>query len=203
MTASAIFSGAATLLRERSASAIFSGAANVTRERAPSAVFTGTVIALRDKLGSAIFSGEVETLGFLLTGKQIEQGGLAADRLVNIPVQVLASRSGATLTSTIVSELYSVPSGQIAIILGIIFEATSVDTVTTPPEVSVGIASGETDIFPNETMINFDSLGNTWSNWLVFSKAKAAIGGETVKMNLTGATANILISNIHLIGFLI
>jgi hypothetical protein len=60
----------------------------------------------------------------LIRNKQLTQNTLASDRLENIPVQVLASRSGVDMTVSGVSELLVVPAGEIAIILGILFEAS-------------------------------------------------------------------------------
>jgi hypothetical protein len=107
------------------------------------------------------------------------------------------------MTSTMISELLVVPTGKVAIILGILFEASAANTVTVPPTVSLGVASGENDIFAAEPMQNFDTVGETWSNWLVFSQARAASSGESAKLSITGATATTLLSNIHLIGFLV
>jgi hypothetical protein len=139
----------------------------------------------------------------LIRNKQIEQMDIDADRLVDIPIQILSPRFSVDMTSTLITELLVVPTGRVAIILGILFEATATNTVTVPPIVSLGIASGEDDIFAAESMQNFDTLGETWSNWLVFSNARAAIAGESIKLNITGATAATLVSDIYLIGFLV
>jgi len=139
----------------------------------------------------------------LIRNKQITQGTLDADRLVAIPIQILSSRFGVNMTQSFISELLVVPTGKAAIIMGILFEATVANSVTVPAIVSLGIASGENDIFATEMMQNFNVAGDTWSNWLVFSSARAATAGESIKLNLTGATASSLISDIHLIGFFV
>ncbi len=139
----------------------------------------------------------------LIRNKQITQETLDADLLVDIPIQILSSRFGVDITQSMVSELLVVPTGKVAIIMGILFEATVANSVTVPAIASLGIASGEDDIFAAEMMQNFDVAGETWSNWLVFSSARAATAGQSIKLNLTAATATTLISDIHLIGFLV
>ena len=183
-----IYAMPVTAFRTRSISATYSLILNEFRERAQGTNYQYEI--------GEFFEG-------LIRSKQITQRTLDADRLVDFAVQILSSRYGVDMTTSIISELLVVPSGQIAIILGILFESTQANTVTVPAIVSVGIAAGEDDIFAAEPMQNFDAVGETWSNWLVFSHARAAAAGESVKLNLAGATASQLIGDIHLIGFLV
>jgi hypothetical protein len=177
-----------TAFRERNISATYSLILNEFRERSQ-----GTNYAFEI---SELFEG-------LLRSKQITERDIDVDRLVDLPVQILSSRFGVNMTTTMISELLVVPTGKTAIVLGIMFEATVADTVTGLPAVSLGIASGEDDIFDQEIMQSFNVVGDTWSNWLSYSHGRAAATGESIKVSITGATATTLISNIHLIGFLI
>jgi hypothetical protein len=137
----------------------------------------------------------------LIRSNQVAFRTLAPDRLVNLPIDVLASLTNFDLTQTRVFDLYQTPLGKLGFVLGIFAQITVADTVTTVPEISVGIASGENDIFAQEPLTTFDTLGDVWSNWLVLSKARNSKQQEAVKINVTGATATKLLANIYLIGF--
>lgn len=182
-----IYNLAITEIRTRSISATYALILNEFRERSQ-----GTNYAY--EIGK-FFEG-------LIQNRAITVGTLDTDRLVDIPIQILSSRFGVNMTQSFISELLVVPTGKIAIIMGILFEATVANSIAVPAIVSLGIASGENDIFAAEPMQSFDTAGETWSNWLVFSSARAATAGQSIKLNLTGATATTLISDIHLIGFL-
>lgn len=138
-----------------------------------------------------------------LRSNQITQNTLFNELLVNTPVQVLSSRNSVDMTITQISSLFLVPTGKTVIILGVLIEAATANSVTVVPTISLGIAGGENDIFPAESLVDFDTVGDTWSNWLVFSNARAGTAGQEIKMNITGGTATFLVANIHLMGFLI
>lgn len=142
-------------------------------------------------------------MGTLIRSPQIVQNTLDAELLVNAPIQILRSLFSVDMTTSQVSSFLVVPTGKIAIILGVLLEATAANTVTVVPQISLGIATGETDIFSTEALVAFDTQGDTWSNWLVFSSSRAGIAGEEIKINITGATATSLIADIHLVGFLV
>lgn len=55
--------------------------------------------------------------------------------------------------------------------------------------------------FQSFSMLNFTSLGDVWSNWLVLTKAQGASPSAIVKLNVTGATVDKLLADIHLVGF--
>lgn len=186
------------------ASPIYNLAITEVRERAISPNYALIINEFRERAISPNYAYQIgELFEGLIRSKQITERDITADRLVDIPVQVLSSRSGVDMTTTAVSELLAPATGKIAIILGILFEVTQANTVTVPATISVGVASGEDDIFASEAMQDFNAVGDTWSNWLVFSHARAVTSGETAKVNITGATATALVSDIHLIGFLV
>jgi len=188
LTAGPVYNLAITEIRPRSISSTYALILNEFRERSQ-----GTNYAY--EIGD-FFEG-------LIRSRQITQNTIDADRLVEIPMQILSSRFSVDMTQSFISELLVVPTEKIAIVMGILFEATVANSVTVPATVSLGIASGETDIFAAEPMINFDVAGETWSNWLVLSGARAATAGQSIKLNLTAATATALAANIYLIGFLV
>jgi hypothetical protein len=142
-------------------------------------------------------------LNHLLRGKQILQGNIADDRLVNIPIKVLGSRIGVNLTTDATVSMFVVPSDKKAVVLGILVEATNANTVTVVPQISIGIASGEDDIFSIEPMVDLNATGDTWSNWQLFSQSVIGNASQEIKYSLTGGTATTLIGNLHLMGFLI
>jgi len=137
----------------------------------------------------------------LLRNSQIAYRTLTTDRLINVPVDVLASQTSFDLTQTRVFNLYTTPLGKIGFILGVFVRAIVADTVTVVPQISVGIASGENDIFAQEAMTDFDTVGDVWSNWLVLSKGRNSLPTEIVKLNIVGATATKLLADVYLIGF--
>lgn len=182
----------------------YSMAITELRERAISYNYSHIINVIRERATSPNYAFEITTLlEGLIRSPQIAQNTLDAELLVNAPVQVLSSLSNVNMTTTQVSSLFLVPTGKIVIILGILFEATTANTVTVVPTMSLGIATGENDIFATESLVSFDTVGDTWSNWLVFSSSRAGIAGEEIKMNIAGATATSLVADIHLIGFLV
>jgi hypothetical protein len=132
---------------------------------------------------------------------QVAYRTLTEDRLVSPTISVLGSIENFDLTQTGVFGLYTTPANKLGFALGVMVVATLVDTVTTVPQLSIGIASGETDILALEPLTNFDTLGDTWTNWVVLSKARNTAPYEIVRMNLTGATATRLLGSIYLLGF--
>jgi hypothetical protein len=171
----------------------------------PSASIGPSLDGFIDAIPSASLGPSLE--GFIqitaaqLRSPQLAYRTLAPDRLINTPVDVLGSITNFDLTQTGVFNLYTTPSYKLGFTLGIFCQATAADTVTVVPQISVGIASGETDIFAQESLINFDTVGDVWSNWLVFSKSRNSLATEVIKINVTGATATTLLANIYLIGF--
>jgi hypothetical protein len=137
----------------------------------------------------------------LLRSPQVAYRTLTTDRLIDVPVDVLASLKNFDLTQTRVSTIYEAPAAQFGFVLGIFVKITAVDTLTVVPQISVGITSGENDIFANEPLTGISAVDDVWSNWLVLSKARVSLNSEQVKLNITGATANKLLANIYLLGF--
>ena len=151
-------------------------------------------------------SGSVQGQFQLIPWPRIRSGqiglrAVAPDRLVNTPIDVLASNKSFDLTQTRVFNLYFTPTNKLGFVLGIFVKATLATGVTVVPQISVGVTTGETDIFPTESLTNFDTLNDVWSNWLVTTKAINSAPGSIVKINVTGATATALFADIYLIGF--
>ena len=132
---------------------------------------------------------------------QIGFRAVGSDRLVNTPIDVLASNTNFDLTQSRVFNFYFTPTNKLGFVLGIFVKATLATNVTVAPQISVGVTPGETDIFPIEPLTNFDALNDVWSNWLVTTKAINSAPGSVVKINVTGATATALFADIYLIGF--
>jgi hypothetical protein len=172
------------------------------RERAISLNLALILNEYRDRSAGTNYSYQIgDFFEGLIRNKQITERDIDADRLVDTPVQILAARYGVDMTTSNIFSIYTAPSGKIIILLGILVETTAANTVTAAPSLSVGITSGETDIFDTEALVDLNAVGETWSNWLVFSHSRAATPGEDIKVNLTGATAATLTADIHLIGF--
>jgi hypothetical protein len=78
-------------------------------------------------------------------------------------IQKLSQTSGVDLTQTGVTVLYTVPSGQIAIITGVVFIAQQGDgTISTPATVGAGVAAGEDDIMPSTALTGFDTTNEIY-----------------------------------------
>jgi hypothetical protein len=185
---------------------VYSMPVAAVRTRAVSPNYAYIVREVRARAISPNFQYQVGELFFgLIRNKQIIPDTVALDKLSNIPIVSLASFNSVDLTlARLPIPLYTVPSGKTAVILGIGLEATQATNVTVVPQISVGIAAGETDIFDVEALVDFDETQDMWLNWLVLSKGRAATSGQVVKLNLqTPATATTLTAGIHLMGFLV
>jgi len=136
-----------------------------------------------------------------IRNEQIQLATLTGDRFTDTPIEMVASIYGLDLAQSGVTNIYTVPTGVFAVVVGVIIEAIEASAVTVVPSVSIGIVAGETDIFDTEALQDFDTLGDTWSNWLSFSTGRAAAESEVIKINVTAATATQLLGNVHLIGF--
>ena len=132
---------------------------------------------------------------------QLGLRSMGSDRLVNLPIDVIASNTNFDLTQTRIFNLYFTPTNKLGFVLGIFVKATLATSVTVVPQISIGITPGETDIFPTEPLTNFDTVNDVWRNWLVTTKAINAAPGSIVKINVTGATATALFADVYLIGF--
>ena len=142
-----------------------------------------------------------ERLPLLIRNEQITINDVAADRLINLPVQVLSSRTGLNLLTTQTLEIYQVPLATTSIVLGLFIEITAVNTVTAPPHIRLGIAAGEDDIFTPEALNGVDTLGESWSRWLLFSSSRAATASQFIKLGVEAGSATALEASVYLLGF--
>ena len=123
------------------------------------------------------------------------------DKLAFAPFVVLSETTGVDLTTTGTTDLCTIPSGQTPIILGTIFEVSNISSPTSDPAISVGIAAGETDIFPTSTLVAFDTLNKTYTFW-TDAKSVHGVATDVIRMNVqTAAVATTLEADVKLIGF--
>ena len=83
----------------------------------------------------------------------------------------------------------------------LIFEVRNISSPTSDPAISVGIAAGETDIFPTSTLVAFDTLNKTYTFW-TDAKSVHGVATDVIRMNVqTAAVATTLEADVKLIGF--
>jgi hypothetical protein len=159
--------------------------------------------SLETQIGSAFTHTQDDPIPSLLRGEQINSETIGVDRLSFNTVRILSTTS-VDLTDAEITNLLTVPPNEITVPLGLLIEATTATNVTIDPQVSLGINGAADDIFALEIMVDFITVGDIWTNWLVLSNSRAAIDYQFIKLNVqTAATATALLAKVHLIGFLI
>lgn len=154
-----------------------------------------------DTGSSTLFDTREALVDGRFRSSQIAFRTLTADRLILPPVNILNTITNYDLTQTRTFDLYTAPLSKIGIVIGIFVQAVIATNVTVAPQISLGVASGENDIFPVEPLTGFDTTGNVWSNWLVMSKARLVNPAQIAVLSVTAATADKLLANIRLVGF--
>ena len=165
------------------------------------AEITETTTALGES--AVIFLLSESTLGSgLIRNDQITVRNVASDRLLRYPVEILATRTGMDLTQTMNYEVYIVPTGNTLIPVGIIFEANAASGVTVAPIVGLGIDTGADEIFSTEGLVDFNVIGEVWSNWIL-AASQAVPSASSINLSITGGTASTLTASFYLVGFLV
>lgn len=137
-----------------------------------------------------------------IRNEQVTIRNVAADRLLRYPVEILSTRTGMDLTLTMDYEVYIVPSGNTLVPVGIMYEATAASGVTSAPTVSLGVDGGVDEIFPTEALVDFNVVGEAWSNWIL-AASQAVSSGSSINLSVTGGTATTLTGSFYLVGFLV
>ena len=140
----------------------------------------------------------------LIRGNQIAPQTLTEDRMANITSYQLASQSGISLTAAVTTPIYTVPTGVTALITGIILEVTAADTITSNPEVSIGVNPSTTNIFATEPLIALDTVGKVYYYWANLNNAVVAVAGSQIDLDVSiAATATALEVTARILGILV
>jgi hypothetical protein len=152
-----------------------------------------------------LFTFDADATSFpLIRGPQIQEANVEVDRLQNITSHAVSSVVDINLTTTGLTTLYTVPSGNKFLILGVLLQAQTADTVTGDASASIGISPSTTDVFAEETLLGFNSATSTYQFWANLNKAVIANAGDVIRLDVTtGATATNLTATAYLIGLLI
>lgn len=172
-------------------------------ERGSSVFFDTTGAAILERGSSTFFdTGGTQVLN-LIRGPQLRFRTVGDDRFVNRLASILSTTSAIDMTSTATIPLYTVPTGKIAVINGLVFRST-LGSATTNAEVSVGINPSTTNIFDAQELVEFKNTDDIWSLWSDKSTTVIAQASEQVDLDvITAATGGTLDVDAYLIGFLI
>lgn len=75
---------------------------------------------------------------------------------------LLASIPGIDAKVPTTTDLFTVPSGQTAIVIGAIIRCTAAAAITVPATLGIGLALGEDDIVPSQQMVNLLTSGKAF-----------------------------------------
>jgi len=139
----------------------------------------------------------------LIRGPQFRLNTIGADRFNNRLTSVLSTTSAINLTSTGLTSLFTVPTGNMALIQGVVLRST-IGSTTTDPTVSIGVNPSTTNLFDLQELVQFRVGDDVFSLWSDKSTTLVAQSGEQIDLDVTiAATGGTLTAEAYLIGFLI
>ncbi len=142
---------------------------------------TGFVLTLQDD----------DSFGAEVSGSAAAGSGQLLRKTISVDFKVQAT-----------TDLYTVPSGETAVITRAVFVPTTATSVTVDAIGGIGVASGEDDIIPSGTFTGL--VTDTAYSIDVFSLAVVATTGQIIKIGIdTIATATTLLVDVYLFGYLL
>jgi hypothetical protein len=138
----------------------------------------------------------------LIRGPQFRYRTIGDDRFVNRLTSVISTTSAIDLTTTSVTNLYTVPVNKLLLIQGVVLRATN-GSASTDATVSVGINPSTTNIFDLQELVLFRNANDLWSLWNDKSTTLAAQASEQIDLTVDIAATGTLDTDAYLIGFLI
>lgn len=139
----------------------------------------------------------------LIRGPQFRLNTIGADRFNNRLTSILSTTSTIDLTTTGGTTIFTVPSGNMALIQGVVLR-TVTGPASTDATISIGINPSTTNLFDLQELVQFRVTDDVFSLWLDKSTTLVAQSGEQIDFNVTiAATGGTLIADAYLIGFLI
>jgi hypothetical protein len=140
----------------------------------------------------------------LFRSGQIRDQELDEDRLSKTTSHAINSVASVDLTSATTTTIFTAPSDKTALIIGVILEVTAANTVTVPPQVSVGLNPSTTNVFAVETLINLDAVNNSYVYWANLNKAVTVANGGILDLDVAVAsTATSLVATARVVGIIL
>jgi hypothetical protein len=139
----------------------------------------------------------------LIRGPQFRLNTIGADRFNNRLTSVLSTISPVHLTDTGTTTLYTVPTGNLALIQGVIIRSI-LGPATTDATISLGINPSTTNLFDLQQLVNVRTINDIFSLWSDRSTTLVAQEGDQIDLDVTiAATGGSMNVTVYLIGFLI
>lgn len=156
--------------------------------------------------GSSTFQslrGTPDVTDGLIRGTQFRPNTIGSDRFNNRLTSVLSITSTINLSSTGITTLFTVPTGNMALLQGVALRSTA-STATTDATISLGINPSTTNLFDLQELVQFRVADDVFSLWSDKSTTLVAQSGEQIDLDVTiAATGGALVVSAYLIGFLI
>lgn len=118
-------------------------------------------------------------------------------------IRILSATSNINATTVATTNLYTVPAGKTAIIVGYVVKSTAATSITNGPTLGIGVASGEDDIFYPTDIKALTDTGKVFSFFPLGMSVPVAAGSVIkagIDVSAVGTSQTI---QIFLLGFLI
>lgn len=134
-----------------------------------------------------------------IRGPQIEEADLELDRLTNATGATLATVGGINLTLTATIPLFT--ATQKTHVFGVLLRATTANTVTVFPTVSIGVNPSTNNVFADTTLSEFSQVDDLYTFWQNLNTGTILYGSDQLDLTInTAATANSLVATAYVIG---
>src|ERR1035437_5777659 len=116
---------------------------------------------------------------------------------------ILSTVGGINLKTVATTNLYTVPTGKVAMITEVIIRITAATSFTVTSTLGVGVAAGEADIMASTALVGLTVLGGVYRFSCEGTYVSVA-AASVIKLGVdTGATATTATGEVTLIGFLL
>ena len=117
--------------------------------------------------------------------------------------RILSVTTSVNLKATGTTNLYTVPAGKSAVITDAIIKPTTATSAVGDAVVGIGVAAGEDDVFPPETLTGL-TLTTRRYKFPSFGVSRVPATADVIKVGVdTADTGTALTASIYLIGYLI
>lgn len=125
---------------------------------------------------------------------------VAISTTVTSGIRKLATVDGISLVATGGTILYTAGDGRY-VVTDVVLRATSADTVTVAPEVSVGVSASGTEIFARRALRGAWSTAKAWAFGAAGIREVLDIGDSAYLVVHVGATATALVASADIFGY--
>jgi len=164
-------------------------------------LFDHVVDTLPAQSSGPMFDHEIEDALILpgVRGPQVKQQDITLDRLAQPTSSTIATNVNILLTATGDTQLFT--ATQKTYILGVILRVNISNTVTVPPQVSIGVSPSTDNVFANEALINFDADNDLYTFWNNLNTATVLNASDVLQLTVnTAATATTLLAVAYVVG---